>query len=89
MNWFDFFNHLLNLAMPALAVALMLGLLACITQKKTPWSPWFWRLFAIQLVVGVGVLLAGLMLAGGDGRMATYGAMVLVMGAVHAWLTRD
>ncbi|KAF1022431.1 MAG: hypothetical protein GAK30_01215 [Paracidovorax wautersii] len=89
MNWFDFFNHLLNLVMPALGVALVLGLLACATQKKMPFGLWFWRLVAIHSGVGVVVLVAGLLLADGDGRMATYGAMVLVMGAVHAWLTRS
>jgi high-affinity Fe2+/Pb2+ permease len=39
----------------------------------------------INALAGMGVLAAGLVLTGNDGKMATYGALVLVCATVE-WL---
>lgn len=88
MNWFDFFNHVFNLLLPALGVALLLGLWATAIKRKSPASSWWWRMVGVNALVGAVVLMGGLFLLGGDGHMATYGALVLVMGTVHAWYMR-
>ncbi|MFT4190395.1 MAG: hypothetical protein QM617_02595 [Comamonas sp.] len=88
MNWFDFFNHIVNLLLPAFGVAVLLTLLAALARREWPLGAFWARLLALDFCVGAVVLVAGLFVAGGDGHMATYGAMVLAVGSCHAWLAR-
>ncbi|ROR20392.1 hypothetical protein EC845_3212 [Comamonas sp. BIGb0124] len=90
MNWFEFINHIVNLVLPACGVALLLGLAAGLVGRKgsrPAASVWACRV-AINAAVGSGVLLAGLLIMGGDGHMATYAALVIVMGGMQAWQMR-
>lgn len=80
MHWFDLFWHMAGLLMPALAVAPTVVLAGWLMDRRSKPGRrvrrWSARL-AINLGVCVGVLLAGLMLTGHDGRMVTYAALVL------------
>ena len=82
-------DHLLNLLAPAAFVALMLVLLARLfsrfSKKKMAAAPGLWARIAIIFVANVAVLVAGLVLLGSDGKMATYAAMVVVA-ALGQWL---
>lgn len=78
--------HGVNLVLPALVVATLLALLP---MRPAP-SGWRARarLGAVLAAVGVGELVFGMVLWGRDGMMATYGALVLVMGSVAWWMAR-
>ncbi len=83
-------NHLLNFVAPA---ALMAGLLVALARlfsgffgSKRP-SAHSWRAqLAINFVVGVMVLAAGLIWLGRDGKMLTYLLLALAMAASQWWL---
>lgn len=72
--------HLLQLALPAATLALFMVVLAGWVpgwRRRDPWvvgwrNRWFCT-FVLNLVVSLG----GLVGLGADGKMATYGAMVL------------
>lgn len=85
MGLTDVINHLLNFALPALAIALLLPLLA----RLAPWGrvvrPSFRMQMLVHFVAGLLVLLAGLWFWGHDGRMATYVALVVVSASAQ-WL---
>ncbi|MBS0428392.1 MAG: hypothetical protein JSR41_14040 [Proteobacteria bacterium] len=83
MSAFQLLNHLFNFVLPALAVALMLALGARLLMKKGAGAPGLWVQVAINFVAGVVVLLAGLVVTGRDGRIATYAALVVVCGTVQ------
>lgn len=82
-------NHLLNFIAPAAFVALLLMLLAQFfgqfyKRKRSSgfsWTAQFGIIFAVNLVI----LVAGLVVFGADGKMATYAALV-VGGALCHWL---
>lgn len=77
--------HLLNLLAPALGLGLISAALAKLLWRQelraVPWR----RLAGWVSVAGCLVILGGLVLLGRDGRMATYGAMVLAAAAVLWW----
>lgn len=79
--------HLLNFIAPALGVAALLGaalwLQAPARGVQAAWQSTVWLAAS-----GVLVLAAGLALFGRDGKMATYAALVLVMGSVAWWRAR-
>ena len=85
MGPIDVFWHLANLLAPALGMALIAPTLAKLlwrdALRRRPWAPLAGWVFAADALV----LLAGLLLQGRDGRMATYGAMVLSSAAVLWW----
>ena len=83
MSAFQLLNHLFNFVLPALAVAVMLALGARVLMKKGPGTPALWAQVAINFVAGMVVLLAGLAIAGRDGRIGTYAALVVVCGTVQ------
>ena len=85
MTLLALFNHLLNFALPALAVALLLALAARLLMKRGAGAPGLWAQVAINAAVGVAVLFAGLALTGRDGRIGTYAALVAVCGTAQ-WL---
>ena len=85
MSLFGLLDHVLNLIAPALVVGLLVAALAPVLMKKShPHHSWLVQ-SAINSGAGVLVLLAGLVIFGRDGKMATYAAMVLVC-ANSQWL---
>ncbi len=82
-------DHLLNFVAPAAVVALLLLIFSRIFSRflasKTPLTHSIYTQAAIIFIVNVGVLSAGLLLFGNDGKMATYAAMV-VCSAVCQWV---
>ena len=82
-------NHLLNFMAPAALVALLLVAFSRLFSaffglKKAVVQVW-WLHLAINFIVGMGVLAAGLLLSGRDGKMLTYAALVLAV-ATSQWL---
>jgi hypothetical protein len=89
MTFYLLANHLLNLVLPALAVALLLvlatQLMGGLFKSKRPLAQtWYWQA-AIVFVANVVVLVAGLVFFGHDGKMLTYAAMV-AGAAVCQWV---
>jgi hypothetical protein len=82
-------NHLLNFIAPAACVALLLVLLSRLSfglfKAKQPLAQSWWAQTAIIFIVGVGILTAGLLVFGRDGKMMTYAALVLGS-AVCQWV---
>ena len=88
MGPWDAFNHLLNFAAPAAAMALLLALSGRFLGSKTPVALSWWARAAIVFVVGVAVLVAGLVVWGRDGKMLTYAALVLACATCQWVLVR-
>lgn len=84
MGPLDALWHLLNFIAPALAVALLGASLAKLSWRRelagVPWR----RLVLWTAAAGALVLVAGLVIFGRDGKMATYGALV-VASAIALW----
>ena len=83
-----FINHFMNLLLPAFWLASMMVLVHRLLFRRQAiamrWQrQWLW-LFAS----GAAVLLAGLLLQQRDGKMLTYTALALVVGAMQTWLLR-
>ena len=78
-----FLEHVIAFIAPAVGVALVLAL-------GLNWRPTRRGGTAVHLGVlvagGVLVLLAGLVVFGRDGKVATYAALVLVQGSLGWWL---
>ena len=85
MNSFSIFLHLLAFFLPALALALALVLASRLIWPDLAKAAGWRGALAINFVVGGAVLVAGLVLTGADGRMATYAALVLAC-ATSQWL---
>jgi hypothetical protein len=85
MGPIDLLIHLLNLAAPAFAVALLVTVFARFMMPNKGLAPVFIAQAAINFIACSVVLLAGLWFFGRDGKMATYTAMVLVSATSH-WL---
>lgn len=89
MTFYLLANHLLNLVLPAAAVALLLvlatQLMGGLFRSKSPLTQTWYAQAAIVFVVNVVVLVAGLVFFGHDGKMLTYAAMV-VGAAVCQWV---
>lgn len=84
MGPLDAANHLLNLFLPALALgALSAGLAKLLWRRALSGLSWA-RLAGPAAGAASAVVLAGLLLFGRDGRMATYAAMVLAC-AITLW----
>jgi len=81
----DLFWHLANFVLPAVGVgALTAALCKLIWRKSLARTSWFtlaWQASA----AGLAVLVAGLVITGHDGRMATWAALVVVC-ALVPWL---
>ena len=77
--------HLLNLFGPALGLGLMAPLLAKVLWRRQLKSrPWV-ALAPRCVAAGMLVTLAGLLIFGQDGRMATYAALVVTCAATLWW----
>ena len=86
MNLIDLFLHALGFAAPAFAVALLLVALGRWLLPKSGVRMGWWASLAINFIVGLVVLGAGLWYFGRDGKMATYAALVVVV-ATTQWLS--
>ena len=85
MDFFELFDHLLNFAAPALAVALLVTAAAPLVLPRTKAGPAWWVRLAINCAAGLAALGAGLWYFGRDGKMATYAALVFAVATVQ-WL---
>lgn len=86
MGPLDVFFHLLNFVAPALVTAaLSAGVCKLIYRRDLKAISWM-RLTVGASLSGVGVLALGLWWFGRDGKMATYGALVVVQALVLAWI---
>ena len=83
--------YLLNLVAPAGAVAVLMVLLGELfrgfSASKAPVARSFTARIAIILIVNVGVLVAGLVIFGHDGKMLTYGALVLAAAVCQSMMS--
>lgn len=77
--------HVANFFAPAIGVALLSASIAKLLWRRelkpVPWK----RLAGWAAAASAAVLLGGLVLFGRDGKMATYGAMVLACAAALWW----
>ena len=89
MGPLDTLNHLLNFFAPAFAMAVLMALGSRVLRWKSGASHVAWKQFAIQLIVGCTVLLAGLVVLGRDGKMATYAALVAACATCQWWLGKS
>ncbi|MGJ7508552.1 hypothetical protein [Variovorax sp. GT1P44] len=81
----DLLDHLLNFVAPAFVVGFLCAILGRFAMRRSPRSLAWWVQGAINFVVGVMVLAAGLIVFGRDGMMATYAALVAACGTSQ-WL---
>jgi hypothetical protein len=77
-------NHLINFVLPALWLALFVPGVCRLLWRSMPARLPLIEQMGVQLVLGILVLLAGLVLLGRDGAMLTYAALVGVAG-VGQW----
>lgn len=77
MSPLAFVNHIVNLFVPALALAAVAATLAKLVWRGELRGLAWWRLAAWPAVLNAVLTVAGLAWAGRDGAMATYAAMVL------------
>jgi hypothetical protein len=86
MSIADLFWHLANLLLPALGMAVFMPLLArLVWWQATRGVPWA-RMAVASGVSSALALAGGLWWFGRDGRLATYGAMVLLSAAALGWV---
>ena len=88
MNPFDLLNHLLNFAAPAIVVGLFLAYSSLIFYRNAALARTGYAQAAINSVAGIVALVIGLWFFGRDGKMATYGAMVVFCAASQAFALR-
>ena len=88
MGVVDFVLHLLNFAAPALSIALLVALLARILVRKQAVALVWHVQAAINCVVCLVLMLAGLWYFGRDGTIASYTAMVLGCATSQWWMLR-
>ena len=85
MGPLDALWHVANLFTPALALGALAAALAKLLWRRdlatVPWK----RLAGPACAAGAAVTLAGLVLLGRDGRMATYAAMVVACALTLWW----
>jgi hypothetical protein len=85
MSFIEIANHLLNFAAPALVVGLLTALAGRWVGRAARQQRW-WLPVLFNSAAGLAALLAGLWFFGHDGKMASYGALVLAC-ATSQWLT--
>jgi len=81
-------NHAINFLAPALWLALLMPLLVRIIMKNSTVAHTLLAQAAINFVGGCGVLIAGLVLFGRDGKMLTYLGLVVMAATTQWWLHR-
>ncbi len=88
MGPFDLLNHLLNFVAPALFVGILLALLAPVFIQNRPVALSLSTQAAINSGAGAIALAAGLWFFGRDGKMASYGAMLLACAFSQGFLRK-
>ena len=90
MGPLDQLIHLLNFFAPAWGVAFFWVVFAQFAARRwLPESRWGWtRQLTVSGVLGSLVLVAGLLVFGIDGKMATYGALVVVCASAQWTMCR-
>ncbi|HEX6363038.1 MAG TPA: hypothetical protein VFZ93_08780 [Albitalea sp.] len=78
--------HFSNFIAPAAGIGLIASILAKLLWFRALGGVAWWRLWAWASASSLVVLVAGLVVFGRDGKMATYGAMVLAC-ATSLWWT--
>jgi hypothetical protein len=86
----DLLLHAMGLLAPAAFLALLIPLLARLLLRRTDAALPLWAQCVLLLAVGAAVLAGGLWWFGHDGKMATYGALVIACAtaqwvALRAW----
>ncbi len=85
MGPLDALGHLLNLFVPAAALAALAAAMAKLLWRRELAGVGWARLAAPAAAACATVTLVGLVWTGHDGRMATYGAMVLACALTLWW----
>ena len=85
MGPIDALIHFVNFFMPALGVGLIGALASKLLWRRELAGVRLARLFGWGAGAGMLALLAGLVVFGHDGKMATYGAMVLACAVALSW----
>ena len=88
MGPLDLLIQLLNFAAPAVSVAMLVALASRIWMRKKPPALAWWAQAAINFVVCLLALIAGLWVFGRDGKMASYAALVVCCGTSQWWMLR-
>lgn len=88
MGPLDVFNHLLNFAAPAAAMALLLVLSRRFIHSTAPSMLPGWLHAGVVFGVGLATLLAGLVVWGRDGKMLTYAGLVVACATCQWVLVR-
>ena len=86
MGFTDLLWHLLNFFAPAVGMGLIAPLLAKLLWRRALAGASWTRLIGGVTAACAIVLVTGLVVFGHDGKMATYGAMVLVCALMLWWL---
>jgi hypothetical protein len=86
MGLLDVLTHLVNFFLPALGMALLLPALARVVWWRALKAAGYGRQVKWAAGINALVLVAGLMVLGRDGAMATYAALV-VASALTVWWT--
>lgn len=85
MSAIDWFWHIVNLIAPALWLGLGMAAWDRLAARSRT-APRRWRRgLLLDWGIGIAVLLGGLAITGHDGRMVTYGVLVLAVSA-RRWL---
>jgi hypothetical protein len=82
MTWVDVFWHLANFGMPTLVLSMGITLWGSFQFRHQAQIKWLWR-WLLNAICGLAVLVGGLVITGHDGKMATYGALVLVCASLE------
>ncbi|HET9644251.1 MAG TPA: hypothetical protein VFP68_13045 [Burkholderiaceae bacterium] len=85
MDAFDALNHVVNFFTPAIAVSLIAALAAKLMWRAELKGVSWQRLLLWAAGPGCVALLAGLVVFGHDGKMATYAAMVVACAVGLLW----
>lgn len=79
------FWHVINLFVPAVALGFVAAGLAKLVWRRDLAGVGYWRLAGPAAAGAALVTVAGLLFFGRDGKMATYGGMVLAAAIVLWW----
>jgi hypothetical protein len=85
MSFFDLLNHIINFALPALAMGVMVPLFSRLIWRKTPVNRPLKSQMLITSLACLAVSIAGLVIFSTDGKMATYAGLVLVAAVCQWW----
>ena len=88
MSPLDLLLHILNFIAPALFVAACVVWIAPKVLGTSRPKSSFRRHWLITSSVGIAVLAVGLWFFGVDGKMATYGVLVLAVAGTQWWLLK-